>query len=133
MQPRFSPDGKEIAFTSDRGGGDNIWVMDRDGSSPGPITDEKYRLLNQPAWSPDGAFIVARKHFVGTRSLGAGEMWLYHRSGGTEGVQMTKARTSEKDSNEPAFRPTGAISISPTTRHRATRFNTAGIPMARST
>ena len=34
MQPRYSPNGREIAFTSDRGGGDNIWVMNRDGSDP---------------------------------------------------------------------------------------------------
>ena len=27
MQPTFSPDGERIAFTSDRGGGDNIWVL----------------------------------------------------------------------------------------------------------
>ena len=107
MQPRYSPSGTEIAFTSDRGGGDNIWVMNRDGSSPRAITKESFRLLNQPEWTPDGAFIVARKHFTGTRSLGAGEMWLYHRSGVTEGVQMTKARTKQKDTNEPAFSPDG--------------------------
>ena len=106
-QPRYSPDGSEIAFTSDRGGGDNIWVMGRDGSSPRAISNEKFRLLNQPEWTPDGAFVVARKHFTGTRSLGAGEMWLYHRSGVSDGVQMTKARTKQKDTNEPAFSPDG--------------------------
>jgi Tol biopolymer transport system component len=107
MQPRFSPSGTEIAFTSDRGGGDNIWVMGRDGSAPRAISDEKFRLLNQPEWTPDGAFVVARKHFTSTRSLGAGEMWLYHRSGISEGVQMTKARTKQKDTGEPAFSPDG--------------------------
>jgi imidazolonepropionase-like amidohydrolase/Tol biopolymer transport system component len=107
MQPRFSPSGTEIAFTSDRGGGDNIWVMSRDGSNPRAITKESFRLLNQPEWTPDGAFVVARKHFTSTRSLGAGEMWLYHRSGVSEGVQMTKARTKQKDTNEPAFSPDG--------------------------
>src|SRR5688572_8308513 len=33
VQPRFSPDGKKILFTSDAGGGDNIWRMDRDGKN----------------------------------------------------------------------------------------------------
>jgi len=107
MQPRYSPSGTEIAFTSDRGGGENIWVMGRDGSAPRAITKESFRLLNQPEWTPDGAFVVARKHFTSTRSLGAGEMWLYHRSGVSEGVQMTKARTKQKDTNEPAFSPDG--------------------------
>ncbi len=107
MQPRFSPAGNEIAFTSDRGGGDNIWVMGRDGSAPRAISKESFKTLNQPEWTPDGAFVVARKHFTSSRSLGAGEMWLYHRSGVSEGVQMTKARTKQKDSNEPAFSPDG--------------------------
>ena len=107
MQPRYSPDGQEIAFTSDRGGGDNIWTVRRDGSSPRQITKEDFRLLNQADWSPDGNFIVARKHFTSSRSLGAGEMWLYHRTGGGAGVQMTKARTKQKDTNEPAFSPDG--------------------------
>ncbi|MFL6852007.1 MAG: amidohydrolase, partial [Sphingomicrobium sp.] len=107
MQPRYSPDGQEIAFTSDRGGGDNIWAVRRDGSSPRQITKEDFRLLNQADWSPDGNFIVARKHFTSARSLGAGEMWLYHRSGVGAGVQLTKARTKQKDTNEPAFSPDG--------------------------
>jgi Tol biopolymer transport system component len=107
MQPRYSPDGQEIAFTSDRGGGDNIWAVRRDGSSPRQITKETFRLLNQADWSPDGNYIVARKHFTSSRSLGAGEMWLYHRAGGGAGVQMTKARTKQKDTNEPVFSPDG--------------------------
>ena len=108
MQPRFSPDGEWLAFTSDRGGGDNIWVMRVDGSGePRPITDEGFRLLSAPAWSPDGEFIVARKHFTSRRSIGAGEMWLYHRSGVGGGVQLTKKRTEQKDAGEPVFAPNG--------------------------
>jgi imidazolonepropionase-like amidohydrolase/Tol biopolymer transport system component len=106
MQPRYSPNGKWIAFTTDRGGGDNIWVMDRDGSNAHAVTKESFRLLNQPTWSPDSQYIVARKHFVAERSLGSGEMWMYHRSGG-DGVQLTKKRNDQKDTNEPAFSPDG--------------------------
>ncbi len=111
MQPVFSPDGARLAFTSDRGGGDNIWVVRRDGSEPRQITKESFRLLNQPAWTPDGNFIAARKHFTSRRSLGAGEIWLYHHSGvlggATDGVAMTSKPTDQKDVNEPAFSPDG--------------------------
>ncbi|MBX3479210.1 MAG: PD40 domain-containing protein [Caulobacter sp.] len=106
MQARYSPNGRWIAFTSDRGGGDNIWVMNRDGSNMHAVTKETFRLLNSPNWTPDSQFIVARKHFTSGRSLGAGEMWLYHRSGG-DGLQLTKKRTEQKDSGEPAFSPDG--------------------------
>lgn len=106
MQPRFSPNGKWIAFTSDREGGDNIWVMDRDGSNPRALTKETFRLLNSPTWSPDSRFIAARKHFTSGRSLGAGEIWLYHHEGGG-GLQMTKKPNDQKDLGEPAFSPDG--------------------------
>src|SRR5262245_31967601 len=102
MQPRYSPDGKWIAFTSDRSGGDNIWVMSRDGKDAKQVTKESFRLPNSPAWTPDSQYIAARKHYTGTRSLGAGEIWLYHRTGG-EGLQMTKRPTEQKDDGEPAF------------------------------
>lgn len=106
MQPRFSPDGQWIAFTSDRGGGDNIWVVARAGGEPRQVTKEDFRLLNAPVWSPDGNFIAARKHFTKHRSLGAGEIWLYHVSGG-KGLPMTEKQNDQKDVGEPAFSPDG--------------------------
>ncbi|HSN60288.1 MAG TPA: hypothetical protein VLR49_05115, partial [Ferruginibacter sp.] len=106
VQPRFSPDGKKILFTSDAGGGDNIWIMNRDGSKATQVTKETFRLLNNAAWSPDGEYIVARKHFTSTRSLGAGEMWMYHTSGGN-GLQLTVRKNDQQDVNEPVFSPDG--------------------------
>lgn len=106
VQPRFSPDGKKILFTSDAGGGDNAWVMNRDGSNAKQVTKESFRLLNNAMWSPDGQYIVARKHFTAGRSLGAGELWLYHISGGT-GLQLTPRKNDQQDLNEPCFSPDG--------------------------
>jgi Periplasmic component of the Tol biopolymer transport system len=104
-QPRFSPDGKKISFTSDAGGGDNIWTMNADGSDAKPVTKETFRLLNNAVWL-DNDYLVARKHFTSQRSLGAGELWLYHRSGG-EGVQLTKRKNDQQDLNEPSASPDG--------------------------
>jgi imidazolonepropionase-like amidohydrolase/Tol biopolymer transport system component len=108
QQPRFSPDGKRIAFTSDRGGGDNIWIMNVDGSDKRQLTKEDFRLLNQPSWSPDGRFIIAKKHFTTGRSLGTGEVWLYHVSGGG-GVQLVKRASEQlqKELGEPIYAPDG--------------------------
>jgi imidazolonepropionase-like amidohydrolase/Tol biopolymer transport system component len=105
MQPRFSPDGRMIAFTSDRGGGDNIWVMNSDGSGARAITRETFRLLNAPTWSPDGQYIAARKHFTTQRSLGTGEIWLYHVSGVGEGVPLVERPNPQfqKELGEPAY------------------------------
>lgn len=106
MQPRFSPDGQRIVFTSDRGGGDNIWTMDLNGENSRQVSDESFRLLNSPNWSPDGRFIVARKHFTKHRSLGTGEIWMYHFNGG-KGVQLTKKTNDQKDLGEPIFSADG--------------------------
>src|SRR5690606_23064524 len=92
VQPRYSPDGAEFAFTSDRGGGNNLWRIDADGSDPMQVTEEDFRLLNNPAWTPDGRFIIGRKHFTSERSLGAGELWMYHASGGGAGLDRKSTR-----------------------------------------
>lgn len=108
QQPRFSPDGRRIAFTSDRGGGDNIWIMNSDGSDKRQLTKEDFRLLNQATWSPDGRFIAAKKHFTTGRSLGTGEVWLYHVSGGG-GVPLVKKPNEQhqKELGEPIYAPDG--------------------------
>ena len=106
MQPRYSPDGKSIAFTSDRGGGFNIWVTDSEGKHVRQITEENYRLVNNPVWTPDGQAVAVRKHFTSRRSLGAGEIWLYHIDGG-KGIQMIARPNDQKDLGEPAFSPDG--------------------------
>jgi imidazolonepropionase-like amidohydrolase/Tol biopolymer transport system component len=108
IQPRFSPDGSEVAFISDAGGGDNIWLMNVDGSNARQLTKEDFRLLNNPYWSPDGKYIAARKHFTTQRSLGTGEIWLYHRDGGS-GVPVVEKPSEEhqKELGEPAFSPDG--------------------------
>jgi len=108
VQPRWSPDGKKILFTSDAGGGDNIWVMNADGNQAKQITKESFRLLNNAVWMPDGQYFIARKHFTSGRSLGAGEMWMYHISGG-EGIQLTKRKNDQQDVNEPTISPDGKM------------------------
>jgi Tol biopolymer transport system component/imidazolonepropionase-like amidohydrolase len=109
QQPRFSPDGRQIAFTSDRGGGDNIWVMSADGSGLRAITNESFTLTSTPAWSPDGRFIAARKHFTTQRSLGTGEIWLYAANGGGGGQALIERPNPQhqKELGEPVFSPDG--------------------------
>ncbi|TVQ67767.1 MAG: amidohydrolase [Balneolaceae bacterium] len=106
IQPRFSPDGSKISFTSDAGGGDNIWVMNRDGSDARQVTSESFRLLNNAFWTPDGNYLVARKHFTSARSLGAGEIWMYHITGGS-GIQLTERPNDQQDKGQPFVSPDG--------------------------
>ena len=106
VQPRFSPNGKEIAFTSDRAGGNNLWRMNRDGSGSKQVTKESFRLFNNPIWTIDGQYLIGRKHFTSERSLGAGELWMTHRDGG-EGLQLTKRKNDQMDLGEPAISPDG--------------------------
>ena len=94
IHPSISPDGKHIAFISDKDGLSNVWVMDIDGSNLRQVTKEKSNLIHSPKWSPDGEYLVVTKGIMSSRSIPAGEIWMYHKSGG-DGLQI-KARNSGK-------------------------------------
>ena len=84
-QPRFSPDGTRIVFTSDRSGGQNIWVMSLDGSDTTQVTKGATNRSESPDWAPDGDYIVSSKG--GFRGGGLPKLWLHHVDGGS-GVQL---------------------------------------------
>jgi Tol biopolymer transport system component/imidazolonepropionase-like amidohydrolase len=81
-QPKFSPDGKLIVFTSDRSGAEQLWVCKPDGSDPKPITKGRgpgMLYFLSPSWTPDGNYILASK---GERGIGTFHVYMYHKDGG---------------------------------------------------
>ena len=64
--PRWSPDGKRIAFTSDRSGRYEIWLLDADSASFRQLTFEGTGDTSFPLWSPDGSQIAYRSGLVYT-------------------------------------------------------------------
>ncbi len=110
-QPRFSPDGKLIAFISDRLGQNNLWLMNADGSAPRPVFTDLDIRASLPGWTPDGQFILVRRDDVAPQRDGddAGDeeaagaslaseqdpqapqgrsgIWMYHKDGG-QGVAL---------------------------------------------
>jgi TolB protein len=67
--PSFSPDGGRIAFESDRGGSQQIYVMNADGSGQTRISFGNGRY-STPVWSPDGQHIAFTKQAEGRFAIG---------------------------------------------------------------
>ena len=65
LGPRYSPDGRRIAYFSNRGGAERecIWVMDADGVNPIKLVEDNY-INVFPRWAPDGQQLVfvSREH-----------------------------------------------------------------------
>jgi Tol biopolymer transport system component len=73
---RFSPDGKRIAYHSDRTGNFELWLLDRETGAERQLTDSSATDV-WPDWSPDGREIV----FVSNRE-GSFHLWLLNAEGG---------------------------------------------------
>jgi Tol biopolymer transport system component len=104
-QPRWSPDGSKILFTSDRAGGNNLWTMNADGSDLEALTDTGEKDTNSGAWSPDGDWIASKRRLTDSSSIGTTELWLFHRLGG-DGIQVTK-KDEIPEVGAPVFHPDG--------------------------
>ncbi len=97
--PRFSPDGKKIAYVSDRGGGSkHIYVANQDGTGAVAVTSGG-GLNETPDWSPDGKKIV----FTSTRT-GEGVDLFVTNADGTGTTALTK---STKQITSPRWSPVG--------------------------
>ncbi len=106
MQPKFSPDGDLIAFSSDANGSHDIWLMDRSGKQKYALTNQSLHPISNPAWSPDGRFLVARKHIASESSSDAGEIWLYQRAS-ENSERVLPAMPQHFNRGEPVFAPDG--------------------------
>ncbi|MBZ5603920.1 MAG: amidohydrolase family protein [Acidobacteriia bacterium] len=103
-QPSVSPDGKHIAFVSDRDGSENLWICNLDGSDPKQLSKDAQGDFESPSWTPDGDYVlVSRKP-----NNGLHEIWMYNIDGGS-GVQVTKSSPKPDTPPQQRLRTLGAV------------------------
>lgn len=99
--PRWSPDGRTIAFVSDRDGSDNLWIVNADGTGARRLTKEVDNALSSPVWTPDGQYLIARRfgpYPSAENYLTNVPLWIFHKDGGT-GAELYPARANAKTTN----------------------------------
>ncbi len=78
ISPRYSPDGKRIAFESNRSGSSEIWVCGSAGENPICLTSFRGPLAGSPSWSPDGKQLA-----IDCRPEGNADIYAISGEGGT--------------------------------------------------
>ena len=96
--------------------------MNADGSKASQVSREKRWFVNSPTWAPDGQSIYARHHFVKTRSLGAGEIWLFHRQRRRRPAGHREERAGRRTPASRRSRPTAGTSTTARTSRPGETF-----------
>lgn len=68
--PSWSPDGSQVTFYSNRGGGSDIYTINRDGTNLQRLTSDRDVVQQSPQWSPDGNAIIF--HYIDGDNTGLG-------------------------------------------------------------
>lgn len=89
---RYSPDGRRIAFVSDRTGASEIWVRDLAAERAVQWTSGVKPLPNAPAWSPDGSRLAFASSAAGTDDI-----WIVEGPGSAPVRLTTSDRSRELD------------------------------------
>jgi len=100
-QPRWSPDGSEVAFYSNRGGSYDAWAVRPDGGGLRRLTDVPGQHVNYPSWSPDGSRMVA------TYAGSSGFLFDPHRPWDDQEPELLPAPEPGVDFVPAAFSPDG--------------------------
>ena len=90
----FSPDGRRIAFASDRSGSVELWTANSDGTNQAQLTSLKAADAGTPRWSPDGKTIA-----FDARLEGHGDIFVISAEGGTP----RRLTTEPVENNVPAW------------------------------
>lgn len=105
-QPVFSPDGRQIAFLSDRDGAANVWVANADGSAARRLSnDREPAIYSSPAWSSDGRTVYASRLI---HSVLAFELFAYDAQAAT-GKRITNARPAGNERSDDRLNTIGAV------------------------
>lgn len=99
-RPRFSPDGTCLAYVSDRGGSDELWVSRLDGSEARQVTNESPSTVGAPSWHPDGRSLVATRFEPARTKLMSAQIHVYDLVSG-HGELVVEAPSNGKAVHEP--------------------------------